>query len=88
MKVVVLLKVVPDTETRFDINSEGTDVVYDDRIQWIISPYDEYALEEAIRTKESLGGSVTIVTIGSGNEQQVIRKALAMGADDAVWIKN
>ncbi len=88
MKIVVLLKVVPDTETRFEINADGTDVVYDDRIQWIISPYDEYALEEAIQTKEKLGGTVTILTIGKGNEQQVIRKALAMGADDSVLINN
>jgi len=88
MKIVVLMKVVPDTETRFEIREDGTDVVYDDRIQWIISPYDEYALEEAIQTKEKLGGTVTILTLGKGKEQQVIRKALAMGADDSVLINS
>lgn len=88
MKIVVLLKIVPDTETRFQINENGSDVVYDDSIEWIASPYDEYALEEAIQTKEKLGGTVTILTLGKGHESQVIRKALAMGADDAVLIEN
>jgi electron transfer flavoprotein beta subunit len=88
MKIVVLLKIVPDTETRFQINNEGTDVVYDDGIEWIASPYDEYALEEAIKIKENSGGTVTILTLGKGHEAQVIRKALAMGADDAILIEN
>ena len=88
MKIVVMLKAVPDTETRFQIKEDGTDVVYDDSIEWIPSPYDEYALEAAIQTKEKLGGTVTLVTLGKGVESQVIRKALAMGADDAVLVNN
>lgn len=83
-----MLKVVPDTETKFQLAGDNSDVVWDDSIEWIMSPYDEYALEEAILTKESLGGTVTVLTIGSGKESQVIRKALAMGADDAIVIQN
>ena len=88
MRLVVLFKVVPDTETQFQINQDKTDIVLDSNIEWIIAPYDENALEEAIRTKEKLGGTITIVTIGTGREAQVIQKALAMGADTAVWLKN
>ncbi|RMG33828.1 MAG: electron transfer flavoprotein beta subunit/FixA family protein [Methanobacteriota archaeon] len=88
MKIVVMLKAVPDTETRFQIRDDGKDVVYDDSIEWIASPYDEYALEAAIQTKEKLGGTVTLLTLGKGVESQVIRKALAMGADDAVLVNN
>ena len=88
MKIAVLMKVVPDTESRYLINSEKTDVILDSSIEWVIEPYDENALEEAIVTKEKFGGSITILTLGTGLEQQAIRKALAMGADEALWIKN
>lgn len=88
MKIIVLLKVVPDTETRFQINPEGTDVIYDSTIEWIIGPYDEYAIEEAIKTKEKLGGEVISVSIGNGNEEKSIRKAMAMGVDSGIVIQN
>ncbi len=89
MKIVVLLKAVPDTETRFKIREDETDVVYDDSIEWIASPYDEYGLEAGIQFKEKLDGTeLTILTLGKGNESQVIRKALAMGADKASLINN
>jgi len=88
MKIVVLMKVVPDTETKFQLNSENTDVVWDDTIEWVIGPYDEYAVEEAIRIKEKHGGEVISVTIGSGNEEKSIRKAMAMGVDSGILINN
>ncbi len=88
MKIVVLLKVVPDTETKFQLNSDSSDVVWDSSIEWIIGPYDEYAIEEAIQIKEKLGGEVISVTIGRGNEEKSIRKAMAMGVDSGILINN
>ena len=88
MKIVVLLKVVPDTETRFQLNSDASDVVWDSSIEWVIGPYDEYAIEEAIKIKEKFGGEVVSVTIGRGNEEKSIRKAMAMGVDSGILINN
>ncbi|MHA2029163.1 MAG: electron transfer flavoprotein subunit beta/FixA family protein, partial [Candidatus Kariarchaeaceae archaeon] len=88
MKVVVLLKVVPDTETRFQLNSDSSDVVWDSSIEWIIGPYDEFAVEEAIKIKEKFGGEVISVTLGRGNEEKSIRKAMAMGVDSGILINN
>lgn len=88
MKIVVLMKVVPDTETRFQLNSEGNDVVWDSTMEWIIGPYDEYAVEEAIKIVETHGGEVTTITIGKGNEEKSIRKAMAMGVDKGILVVN
>ena len=63
--------------TKFDENG----------VQYIVNPYDEwYALVRALEIKESLGGSVTIITVGKAVDDPVIRKALAIGADNAVRI--
>ncbi|MDH5402121.1 MAG: electron transfer flavoprotein subunit beta/FixA family protein [Candidatus Heimdallarchaeota archaeon] len=82
------MKVVPDTETRFQINSDANDVVWDPSIEWIIGPYDEYAVEEAIRIKEKHGGTVISVTIGKGIEEKSIRKIMAMGVDEGILVNN
>ena len=79
------MKSVPSSETKVKINSDGvtieqTDVVLE------INPYDEYAIEEAIRAKEAHGGKVTILTLGAATATQNIRKALAMGADEALHL--
>jgi len=79
------MKSVPSSETKVKINSDGvtieqTDVVFE------INPYDEYAIEEAIRAKEAHGGKVTILTLGAATATQNIRKALAMGADEALHL--
>jgi electron transfer flavoprotein beta subunit len=55
-------------------------------VSWIISPYDEFAVEEALKVKEEHGGSVTILTVGPKKAQEAIRTALAMGADRGVLI--
>ena len=88
MKIVVLMKVTPDTETRFQLNNESTDVQWDPSIEYIIGPYDEYAVEEAIKIKEQHGGEVISVTIGQGNEEKSIRKSMAMGVDSGILINN
>jgi electron transfer flavoprotein beta subunit len=84
LKIVVCLKRVPDTESRIKI---GTDNKSIDRtgIKHVISPYDEYALELALRLKESQGGGeITAVTLGDKDSNEQLRSALAMGADRAV----
>lgn len=87
MKIIALLKRVPDTEARILINQEGTGI-REDGIKFVINTYDEYAVEEALRLREKVGGDskVTIVCIGPDESAELIRTALAMGADDAVHV--
>ena len=60
MKIIVCVKQVPDTETRIRIAPEGNAIVEND-VNWVISPYDEFAIEEALRIKEKQGGEVVLV---------------------------
>ncbi len=85
MNVVVLLKQTPDTESVIRIASDGKSVATED-LKWIINPYDEFAVEAALRLKEKHGGSVTIVSCGPQRVVESIRTALAMGADTGVLI--
>lgn len=85
VEIVVLLKQVPATESLISVADDGVSVKTDD-VKWVINPYDEFAVEEALRIKESLGGSVTIVSVGSEKAVEAIRTALAMGADKGVLI--
>jgi electron transfer flavoprotein beta subunit len=87
MKIVVCMKQVPDTETRVRIAPEGTGIVESD-VNWIVSPYDEYAIEEALKLKEAQGGEVVLVTVGPDRAQSALRTGLAMGADSAVHVKD
>jgi electron transfer flavoprotein beta subunit len=87
MKTVVCIKRVPDTESRIKIKDDkiGIDSA---GMKFIISPYDEYALEAAIKLKESKGsGEVTALTLGDAAAAEQLRSALAMGADRAVLLK-
>ena len=85
MNIVVLLKQTPDTESVIRIAGDGKSIVTDD-LKWIINPYDEFALEAALRLKEKHGGKVSIVSYGPQRVVEAIRTALAMGADDGVLI--
>lgn len=86
MEIVVLLKQVPDTETTIKIGDNETTIKADD-VKWVINPYDEYAVEEALRIKDSQGGGkVSILTVGQDRAIESIRTALAMGADEGVLI--
>lgn len=85
MNSVVCITHVPDTESRIKI-ADGRKVD-ETGIKFIVSPYDEYALEEAIRVKEKSGGDVTVVTFGPDRAQQALREALARGATKAVHVK-
>lgn len=87
MKLFVCIKQVPDTETKIKIaaDSKGIDT---SSIKWIVNPYDEYAIEEAVKLKEANPGStVTVFTVGPKKRAgEVLRTALAMGADEGVVI--
>jgi electron transfer flavoprotein beta subunit len=77
---------VPDTETRIKVAADGRSLDEAD-VKWIVSPYDEYALEEALRAKEAAGaGAVTVVTVGPERAKAGLRECLARGADAAVWV--
>lgn len=87
VNIVVLLKQTPDTESVIRIASDGKSIVTDE-LKWIINPYDEYAVEVALRLKEKHGGTVTILSNGPDRVVESIRTALAMGADTGVLIND
>ncbi len=85
MKIIVCIKQVPDTETQIKIASDGKSIETGD-IKWIMNPYDEFGVEEALRLKEKFGGEVTVIGLGPKRVTDALRTALAMGADKAVLI--
>ncbi len=86
MKIGVLIKQVPDTETKIRIKADATGIEADG-IKYIINPYDEFAIEEAIKTKEKMGtGEVVMVSLGPIRSVEAIRTGLAMGADRGILI--
>jgi electron transfer flavoprotein beta subunit len=87
MKILVALKQVPDTETKIKVAADGQSLDPAD-VKWITSPYDEYALEEALRLKEAKGAEVVAVSVGEEKAKDILRNALALGADQAVLVKS
>jgi len=85
MKILVCISSVPDTTSRIAFE-EGNTRFAKAGIQYIIGPYDDYALARAVELKEANGGSVTVLNVGQADAEPQIRKALAIGADDAVRI--
>lgn len=86
MKILVLVKQVPDTATKIRVNA-GETSIQTDGIKWVINPYDEFAIEECLRLRERFGGEVVVVTLGPKRVEEAIRQALAMGADRAVHLE-
>ena len=87
MKIVVCVKQVPDTETKVIIGSDGLSIDPAD-VKYVMNPYDEFAVEEALKLKEAAGeGEVIVLTLGSEDAQPVMRTAMAMGADSGVLLK-
>jgi len=85
MNIVVCISSVPDTTSK--INFTDNNSKFDaNGIQFVINPYDEFGLTKAMMLKESLGGTITIITVGDATVEPVMRKALAIGADNAVRI--
>lgn len=87
MKIVVGIKHVPDTEAKVKVASDGVSLD-ESGVKMIISPYDEYALEEALRIREARGGEVVLVCAGKEAAQASLRQGLAMGADRAVLVRD
>ncbi len=87
MNIVVVIKQTPDTETVIRIAPNQRQIVTSD-VKWIINPYDEFAIEGALRLREKHGGAVTVISYGPQRVIEALRTALAMGADDAVLIND
>jgi electron transfer flavoprotein beta subunit len=87
MKVVVCINHVPDTETKIKIGSDSLSI---DRtgVNFMLSPYDEIAVEQGLRLREKFTGDVTAVSLGGDANKETLRKALAMGVDKAVLLKD
>ncbi len=87
MKVVVCINHVPDTETKIKVGPDNLSI---DRtgVNYMLSPYDEIALEEGLRMREKFKGEVIAVSLGGDKHKETLRKALAMGVDKAVLLKD
>ncbi len=88
MNIIACIKQVPDTETKITIAQSGLDI---DRsnISYIVNPYDENAVEEALRIKERLGKeTITVISMGPARVTEALRSCLAMGVDKAIHLKD
>src|SRR3990172_3609989 len=85
VNIVACVKQVPDMEAQIKVKSDGSGID-ESGIKWVMSPYDEFGVEEALRLKEKFGGGVTIVSLGPARVMETIRTALAMGGDKAIHI--
>lgn len=87
MKIAVCIKRVPDTETRIKIADDGKSIV-EAGVKFTLNPYDEYAMEEALKLKEAAGeGEVIAIAVGTDSSQETIRTTLAMGADRGILLR-
>lgn len=88
MKILVCVSRVPDTaENEIELNSSGTDIERDDLV-YSVNEWDNYAVEEAIQIRDKVGGSVTVVTVGDEDCEEVLRREMAMGADSGVLLSD
>jgi electron transfer flavoprotein beta subunit len=88
MKIAVCIKRVPDSETRVKISADGTKLD-EAGVKFVLNPYDEFAVEEALQRKEKAGtGEVAVFCLGPAAAQETIRTALAMGADRGVLLQS
>ena len=85
MKILVSVKRVPDPETKIKLAADGQDIARDG-VKFVINPFDEIAVEEALRIQEKQGGEVVVVSIGGPEVVEQIRTALAMGAERGIHV--
>jgi electron transfer flavoprotein beta subunit len=85
MKILVCITNVPDTTAKITFTDDSTKL-NKTGVQFIIGPYDDYALARAVELKEQTGGSITVLNVGDAEGEAQIRKALAIGADDAIRV--
>jgi electron transfer flavoprotein beta subunit len=88
MEILVCVKRVPDTaENEIEVNKDGSDIERDDLV-YSVNEWDNYAVEEAIQMRDKLGGSVTVMTVGDEEAEEVLRREMAMGADNGVLLSD
>ena len=85
MKILVCISSVPDTTSKITF-TDGDTKLNKAGVQYIIGPYDDYALARAVELKEKSGGTITVLNVGEADAEPQIRKALAIGADDAIRV--
>ena len=85
MKIAVCVNHVPDTASKIYVGDDQKSARHDGLV-FVVNPYDEYAIEEALNVKEAVSGEVVIISVGSEINKESIKKALAMGADSAVLL--
>lgn len=86
MEILVCIKRVPDTsENEIEVKSDGTDIERDDLV-YSVNEWDNYAVEEAIQIRDRVGGSITVVTVGDEEAEEVLRREMAMGADNGILL--
>ncbi|RLB94041.1 MAG: electron transfer flavoprotein subunit beta, partial [Deltaproteobacteria bacterium] len=88
MEILVCIKRVPDTsENEIEVNRDGTDIERDDLV-YSVNEWDNYAVEEAIQIVDRVGGSVTVVTVGDDESEEVLRREMAMGANNGLLLSD
>jgi electron transfer flavoprotein beta subunit len=86
MNIIVCVSHVPDTTTRINVAGDAKSID-SAGVKFILNPYDELAVEEALRLRDKVKGEVTVITVGADNAKEAIRQALAMGADKGILVK-
>jgi electron transfer flavoprotein beta subunit len=88
MEILVCVKRVPDpAENEIEVNRDGSDIERDDLV-YSVNEWDNYAVEEAIRIRDKVGGSVTVATVGDEDAEEVLRREMAMGADNGILLSD
>ncbi|MEE4354861.1 MAG: electron transfer flavoprotein subunit beta/FixA family protein [Desulfococcaceae bacterium] len=88
MNILVCVKRVPDTsENEIEVNSSGSDIERDDLV-YSVNEWDNYAVEEAIQIRDNVGGKVTVVTVGDDESEEILRREMAMGADEGILLSD
>ena len=88
MEILVCVKRVPDTaENEIEVSRDGSDIERGDLV-YSVNEWDNYAVEEAIQIRDKIGGSITVVSVGDGDAEEVLRREMAMGADKGILLSD
>jgi electron transfer flavoprotein beta subunit len=87
MKILVFVNHVPDTETKVKVSADGK-TIDPASVNYMLNPYDEIAVEEGLKLREKSSGEVVVISLGTDANKETLRKALAMGCDKAVVLKD